>query len=267
MDYSDLTFVDVQVRDGVAAVSLNNPGRNNAYSRTGHAEMCSIMGRLARDPNVCSVLLTGAGDAFSAGPLLDPAAPLAVGPTAQVSSTMEEVRELVYGAIECDKPVACAINGVVRGSALTFALLADVIVIERHVTLADTHVLVALTAGDGGTLTWPLSIGLIRAKRYLLTGDPMSAEDAQRLGLVTEMVEQGQSKTRARRYAERWARGPQTALRTTKRALNQWLRLGASTAFELSLASELLTLKSEEAAQAVERFMRGDGAAIERDQP
>jgi enoyl-CoA hydratase len=211
-------------------------------------------------------MITGTGDAFSAGPLADPTAPPSVGPTADVSSIIEEVRELVYGAIDCDKPVACAINGVVRGSALTFALLADVIVIERHVVLADTHVLAALTAGDGGVLTWPLAIGLVRAKRYLLTGDPMSAEDAQRLGLVTEIVEQGQSKARARRYAERWASGPQTALRTTKRALNQWLRHGAVTAFDLSLASELLTLKSEEAAQTVERLMRGGKGAIERDQ-
>jgi enoyl-CoA hydratase len=264
MGYDDLTYLDVSVAHGVAEVRLSNPAHANAYDLAGHAELAAIMRRLQGDDDVRSVLVSGAGDAFSAGPLPEPGVPK-VGPGAPVAKTLDEVRQIVYGALECDKPVACAINGVVRGSALTFALVCDVVIIERHISFADVHVLAALTAGDGGALTWPLAMGLLKAKRYLLTGDPLPAVDAERLGLVTEVVETGDSVARAREYAERWAAGPPAALRTTKRTLNQWLRLGALTVLDTGLALQEGTMQSTEAAAAVERFMQEGRGAVPPD--
>jgi len=108
-------------------------------------------------------------------------------------------------------------------------------------------------------LIWPLAMGLLRAKRYLLTGDALSAEEAQRLGLVSEVVDPGASFERAMVYARRFAAGPRQALRHTKRALNQWMRLGMS-AFDLSWAGESLTLASPEAREAREALARGEPA-------
>src|SRR5271156_4932361 len=101
----------------------------------------------------------------------------------EAMAIMGEIREIVQSHIECEKPVVCAINGVAKGGGATFALLCDYIILERTALLSDGHIRSALAAGDGGTMVWPLSIGLTVAKKYLLTGDNISAEDAERFGL------------------------------------------------------------------------------------
>lgn len=101
--------------------------------------------------------------------------------------------------------------------------------------MSDRHVRMGLSAGDQGAL-WPLLCGMQRAKRYLLTGDSFTGKEAAEMGLVTEAVPASDVKPLARRYAERLANGPQHAIRFTKRALNQWWRLAALTAFDYSHA-------------------------------
>jgi enoyl-CoA hydratase len=90
-------------------------------------------------------------------------------------------------------------------------------------------------------MIWPLTVGITRAKRYLMTGDWIDAIEAERIGLVTEVVPTGESLARATAVAERFRGLPQLAVRSTKRSINQWLALGASTSFELSAALEMQT--------------------------
>lgn len=247
--YDDLGFLDVEIDRGVAIVRLDGPEAGNAISFEGHVEMSTILPRLGRDDRVDAVLLTGAGDSFCAGPTADFMARIAADEPGFAARLMEDVRLLVQGHVELAKPVVSALNGPAGGGPLAFALLADVVIAERHVTLADMHVAAAVAAGDGGVLIWPLAMGLLRAKRYLLTGDALGAEDAERLGLVTEVVDTGRSFERAMVYARRFAAAPRQALRHTKRALNQWMRLGMP-AFDLAWAGEILTLASPEALAA-----------------
>jgi enoyl-CoA hydratase len=253
--YDDLAYLDVEIDRGVAIVRLDGPEDANAISFEGHVEMSTILPRLARDDRVDAVLLTGAGDCFCAGPTPEFMARIAANEPGFVARLMEDVRRLVQGHVELEKPVVSALNGPAGGGPLAFALLADVVIAERHATLSDMHVAAAVAAGDGGVLIWPLAMGLLRAKRYLLTGDALSAEDAERLGLVTEVVDAGRSFARAMVYARRFAAGPREALRHTKRALNQWLRVGMP-AFDLSWAGEALTLASSEAVEAAKAHAR-----------
>ena len=242
MDYSGFEYLDIEVRGYIATVTLNGPERGNAFNGKGHREMSQVMRTIALDEDVRVVVLTGSGRAFSVGATVERFAEITTGDPAMAYRALTEVKEMVYSAIDCDTPVVTAINGPINGSALTFALMTDIIIAERQVTFRDPHVQGSLTAGDGGALTWPVAMGLIRAKRYLFTGDPLPAEEACRLGLITEVVDTGTSLARATEYAERLAAMPQMALRTTKRALNQWLRAGAVTAFDLSVAFEQLTM-------------------------
>ena len=252
--YSDFAFLRVEVDDHVACVTLDDPQRRNAFDSRGHFEMSALFPRLATDDAVRSVIVTGAGEWFSVGPRPERLAEIMGDDDAVRAQAMREVRDLVLGALACDKPVVCALNGVANGTALTFALLSDVVIAERQVLLRDAHVPLGLTAGDGGVLTWPAALGTLKAKRYLLTGDPLSADEAERLGLVTEVVEQGESLGRARFYARRWAQAPQEALRTTKRALNQTLLETFGRAFEFGLEAEERTLGSADARAAVYRM-------------
>jgi enoyl-CoA hydratase len=255
--YEDLHFLEVRIEAGVAVVVLDGPEEGNAISFEGHGEMSAILPRLGRDERVDAVLLTGAGDSFCVGPTAAFMERISANDPQVVPALMADVRALVQGHVECEKPVVAALNGPAGGGPLAFALLADVVIAERHVTLSDMHVAAAVAAGDGGVLIWPLAMGLLRAKRYLLTGDPLAADEAQRLGLVTEVVEPGASFERAMVFARRFASGPRQALRHTKRALNQWLRLGMP-AFDLSWAGEILTVATPEARAGWQGLVRGE---------
>jgi enoyl-CoA hydratase len=239
--YRDLTYLDVQIDAGIAVVSMAGGRPGNALSVEGHTELAEILPRLGRDERVDVVVLRGAGDEFCCGPTPEFMARVGENDPAFVMHLMRDVRAIVQSHIDLDKPVVTALNGTTSGGALAFALFADIIVAERHVVLSDPHVPAGVAAGDGGVLLWPLALGLLRAKRFLYTGDPLSADEALALGLVTEVVERGESVARAMHWAGRLAATPRAALRHTKRALNQWLRIGLP-AFDASWAGEILTV-------------------------
>jgi len=147
------------------------------------------------------------------------------------------------------------------GAGAAFALLCDFVIMEEHAMLADGHIRAALAAGDGGALIWPLAVGITRAKKYLLTGDWITATEAERIGLVTEVVPKGESVERAMAIARRLAAGPQTAISFTKQAVNSWLKLAVAPAFDYSLALEGLTMKLDDVPKALKGLREtGQGA-------
>jgi enoyl-CoA hydratase len=163
-----------------------------------------------------------------------------------------ETEQLVYGPLTFDKPVISAVSGQLLGGATTYALMADIIVADRTAVFCDRHVLAGMVPGDGGVLTWTSYAGVLKAKRYLLTGDPVPAEEAERIGLVTEVVDAGQALPKATEYARRLAAAPPAAMRNTKRALNQWLRMLAPILFDQSHALEAASMLTDEFRQWVE---------------
>lgn len=239
--YRDLSYLEIRIEDAVAVVTLAGGRPGNALPFEGHAELARILPRLGRDERVDAIVLRGAGDEFCAGPTPEFITRLRANDPAFVAHLMRDVRAIVESHIELEKPVVTALNGTTSGGALAFALFADVVVAERHVVLSDPHVPAGVAAGDGGVLIWPLALGLLRAKRYLFTGDPITADEALALGLVTEVVDRGASVQRAMHWARRLAAAPRAALRHTKIALNQWLRIGLP-AFDASWAGEILTV-------------------------
>jgi enoyl-CoA hydratase len=108
-------------------------------------------------------------------------------------------------------------------------------------------------------------MGTLRAKRYLLTGDAIDAEEAERLGLVTEVVDKGESVERAREFASRLAAGPATVLRETKQILNRYLTWAATQTYDASWGLEALSLGSDESANALEDLAAGGPGALAPD--
>jgi enoyl-CoA hydratase len=263
-DYSSYSFLTITVRDGIALVLIDHPERMNACQGNDHAEFARSLRDFALDDDVRVVILSGVGKAFSLGGTYDGVERHNQHPE-ELPDLQREARDLVYAHVDLEKPVITALNGYCTGAGAAYALLADFIIAERHVRFADGHVAIGLAAGDGGVMTWPISMGLVRAKKYLLTGDWITAEEAERAGLISEVVETGESLERAKALATRLSNGPQTAIRHTKKALNQWLRQAAITAFDYSLAMEMQTFTTREVAEAV-RSLRAKGpGAIDRD--
>jgi enoyl-CoA hydratase len=240
VSYADFQYFDVQVSDGVAVITA----RDEFLTVSRHAEMLRMFDAFAADDGVGAVVLTGAGDGFCTA--IDPRMiERLVGDEQYVAKSLRDGREIPHRAAGFDKPVIAALSGDCTILA-SFVLLADIIVVERHVRIADRHVTPdegGTAAGDGGVLVWPLAVGLIRAKRHLLTGDPITAGEAFQAGLVSEVVDRGAALERALEYARRMT-DPVSALgvRCTKRALNQWLRLGLTTAGDFAAAMQMVSI-------------------------
>lgn len=261
--YRDYDHLGVEVDDlGVATVVIPTAGSSGRRQAAIHREVASIWTALGDDPAVRSVLVTGAEDEFyrsadlgglKAIPGLDKEATFDV-----VQRLAKEGADIVYRLIELDKPVVAAINGPAAGGGLAVALLADISVAADDAELVDPHITMGLAAGDHAAMIWPLLCGMAKSKLYLLTADPLDGAEAERIGLVSLATPRAEVLPVARRYAERLAAGPTHAIRFTKRALNQWLRLGGITAHDYSNALEILNFFGPELREAVERTDRPD---------
>ncbi|MCQ9164837.1 MULTISPECIES: enoyl-CoA hydratase/isomerase family protein [unclassified Arthrobacter] len=224
--------------DGILLVTLNRPEKLNATDEQMHGELARVWRDVANDPQTRVAVITGAGTAFSAGGDLDMVERLA-GNSDRVRHMLAEMSQLVYGIVNCDKPVVAAINGVAVGAGLAVALLADISICADDARLGDGHVKLGVAAGDHAAIIWPLLAGMAKARYYLLTGEMLTGAEAERIGLVSRAVPREQVLDEALRVATGLAHGSQTAIQLTKRAMNGWLR-AAGPIFDQSAAYEML---------------------------
>jgi enoyl-CoA hydratase len=163
---------------------------------------------------------------------------------------LAEIRAIVQGMIDCDKPIVSAINGAAVGAGLALALLADISIAAQDAKLIDGHTKIGVAAGDHSVVIWPLLCGLAKSKYYLLLSEPLTGQEAERIGLVSLSVEASQLAAVSQEIAERLARGSSSAQSFTKRSLNHWLR-SAWPAFEHSAALEILGFAQRDAVEGV----------------
>jgi enoyl-CoA hydratase len=259
MDYAQYQALAVAIRERVATVTLLSGERFNAVNGAMHHELGTIFRDLASDGGVDVIVLTGAGDAFCAGAdlnwlkgqLNDPPEP---------GEARRAARAIVMGMLDCTKPIVARVNGDAVGLGATLALLADIVVAVDTARISDPHVRIGLVAGDGGALIWPLLVGYARAKEFLLTGNPVLASDAVRIGLINRAVPKSELEATVAGFVQQFAQGAPLALRLTKAAVNLPLRQAVETVLEASLASENLTLRSSDVKEGV-------GAFLERRKP
>jgi enoyl-CoA hydratase len=134
------------------------------------------------------------------------------------------------------------------GAGLAVALMADVSIIAEDARFTDGHIRLGVGAGDHAAIVWPLLCGMAKAKYYLLTCDFIDGKEAERIGLVSLAVPKEQLMDKAMEVATKLATGPQYAVRWTKRALNNWIRM-AGPIFDNSLALEMLNFFDDDVAE------------------
>ncbi len=241
-DYQRLRFDYPAPR--VLRITIHRPERLNALDAIGHRELTYVWREVDEDPDIDCVILTGSGKAFSAGGDFDMIQQIIDDPTAR-ANTWKEARDLVYNLINCGKPTISAINGPAVGAGLVAALLCDISIAARSIFITDGHTRLGVAAGDHAVIIWPLLCGMAKAKYYLLTCDRLSGEEAERIGLVSLCVDDAALMDRALDVAQKIAAGAPNAIRWTKYALNNWLRM-AGPSFDASTALEMLGFASPE---------------------
>ena len=240
--YERLTFDRPDER--ILRVTFNRPERYNALDAVGHRELTYLWPKIDADPDIDCVILTGEGRAFSAGGDFD-----LIEHNMQsfdnLVATWKEARALVYNLLDCNKPLVSAINGPAVGAGLVAGLLCDVSIAARSARITDGHTRLGVAAGDHAAILWPLLCGMAKAKYYLMTCDVLTGAEAERIGLVSLCVDDDALQDKALEVARKLARGAPSAIRWTKHALNNWLRMAGPT-FDTSLALEMLGFGSPE---------------------
>ncbi|MBK6671594.1 MAG: enoyl-CoA hydratase/isomerase family protein [Actinobacteria bacterium] len=249
--------IDVRSDGAVRIVTLNEPDALNAFTEDLHEQFVDVWADVERDSECRAVVLTGAGRAFSAGGSYEDFEHRRVDLAARRYS-LRLARRLVDEMIEVAVPVVAAVNGPAVGLGCTVVTLCDIVFIAETAFLSDTHVAVALVAGDGGAVTWPAHTSLLRAKQYLLTGDRLAATEAVDLGLANFVVPGDRLIEEATAYAHRLAALPPQAVQETKALLNQHLRANAVRALGLGLATEYQSHEQPEYREAGERLRTRD---------
>jgi len=247
-DYQALRFE--YVGEHVLQITIDHPGSDmNAVDGLLHDEFTRLFRDLKQEDRARAVLLTGAGRAFSAG------GDFSWFPTLQDPVALEHLRrdakQLIWDMLDVDIPIVCALNGAAAGLGASIALLCDTIFMAESALVLDPHVRVGIVAGDGGTVIWPMAVGPALAKQYLLTGDPVSAGEAHRIGLVNFVCADDAVHEEALAFAAKLARGAPLAVQYTKQAVNKLIKQNLNLAFDHATALEIVTFKSEDHGEAL----------------
>jgi enoyl-CoA hydratase len=234
----------------VLRIAIDHPESElNTVDALLHGELSRLFRELKREDTARAVLLIGRGRAFSAGgdfawfPTLDD--------LGKLDHLRRDGKQMIWDLLDVELPIVTALNGPAVGLGASLALLSDVIFMAETATLADPHVRVGIVAGDGGTAIWPLVLGPARAKQFLLTGDPVTAADALRMGLANRVVAPDALESEALAFAARLAAGAPLAVRYTKQAVNKLVKDALNTAFDTATALEIVTFQSEDHREAL----------------
>lgn len=254
--YETYKALRLERRGKVLVITLDNPPLN-AMTPAIHGELARVFTDINRDPETAVVVLTGGGErAFSAGGNIKRMAErIATADHADWVRGAFEAKDIIYGMLRLERPLIARINGDAMGLGASLAALSDISIMLGDAKIADTHVKVGLSAGDGGSLIWPLLMGFANAKRYLLTGDALTGREAAELGLITEAVDTlDELDDAVFALADRIAAGATLAVNATKISINLLLRKMLEGVIEAQLGLETYTYLSRDHATAAKAF-------------
>lgn len=237
----------------IAHIRFTRPDLHNRFDELAHTEFPRALARVAaHEDEVAALVISAEGRSFSAGGDLDMM--LRANTSAELHDRLfREGAAIIDGLVGAPYPILAAVQGAAIGLGATVIGCCDIVVAARAAKIADPHVVLGLVAGDGGLLGWAQSVGIMRAKRYLLTGDAISAEDAHAMGLVSDLVDNPDDVLpAAMALANRIAELPRGGVRGTKMAFARLSRDLFGAAYELSTAYEMQTLRGEEARRTIE---------------
>ncbi|MGB3733817.1 MAG: enoyl-CoA hydratase-related protein [Ilumatobacter sp.] len=238
----------------VLTVTIDHPdSAMNAVDETLHHDLAELFRTLKQESDARAIVLTGSGRAFSAGgdmgwfpKLRDPA---------RMHALRREAKQIIWDQLDVEIPIVCALNGPAVGLGASIALLCDVIVMADTASIIDPHVQVGLVAGDGGAAIWPLLVGPLAAKRHLMLGEPLTADEALRLGVVSEVCPADAIGAVGDSWARRLAAQAPLAVQGTKIAVNQQIKQALLTSFDVSTALEMTCFASQDHVEAVDAFV------------
>lgn len=249
--------IQVTRKDGVATVTLARPEKLNALTFEAYADLRDLLAELSRERSVRALVLAGEGRGFCSGGDVEEIIGATLGmDTAQLLDFNRMTGQVVRALRECPFPVIAAVHGVAAGAGAVLALAADFRVADPSARFAFLFTRVGLSGGDmGAAYLLPRVIGLGHATRLLMLGDAVRAPEAERLGLISELAEEGHADEAAAALARRLAEGPALAHAQTKALLTAELDMPLAAAVEMDAATQALLMNSTDYTEFHAAFM------------
>ncbi|QFR00896.1 enoyl-CoA hydratase family protein [Streptomyces phaeolivaceus] len=248
---TDWRHLRCEITDGVATVTLARPEKLNALTFGAYADLRDLLAELSRERSVRALVLAGAGRGFCSGGDVDEiiGATLAMD-TAQLLDFNRMTGQVVRAVRECPFPVVAAVRGVAAGAGAVLALAADFRVADPTARFSFLFTRVGLSGGDmGAAYLLPRVVGLGHATRLLMLGEPVRAPEAERIGLISQLTDEGSADEAAQALARRLAEGPALAHAQTKALLTAELDMPLSASVELDAATQALLMTGEDYAE------------------
>ncbi|CAL9586420.1 enoyl-CoA hydratase family protein [Streptomyces sp. enrichment culture] len=253
---ADWRHLRLDITDGVATVTLARPAKLNALTFGAYADLRDLLAELSRERAVRALVLAGEGRGFCSGGDVDEiiGATLSMD-TAQLLDFNRMTGQVVRAIRETPFPVIAAVHGVAAGAGAVLALAADFRVADPTARFAFLFTRVGLSGGDmGAAYLLPRVVGLGHATRLLMLGEPVRALEAERIGLISELTEEGQVDDRAQALARRLAEGPALAYAQTKALLTAELDMPLAAAVEMDASTQALLMTGEDYKEFHEAF-------------
>ena len=263
VDYEHILY---DVADGIATITLNRPERLNAFDNLMLSEWRDAIERSDADRDVRVIILTGAGRGFCSG--MDVAHETAGEGVLQSAESVAErrhslrnsVHHIPRALVQLEKPYIAAINGAAVGAGMDMASMADIRFASERARFGMGYVRMGLIPGDGGAWTLPRIVGTAKALELIWSGELVDAQEALRIGYVTEVCPPEELLDHTRAFAQKIAQGPATAIQLAKKLVYR----SANLTFDehLDFAQMAMTL-----AQSTEDAKEGPLAFTEKREP
>jgi 2-(1,2-epoxy-1,2-dihydrophenyl)acetyl-CoA isomerase len=240
--------------NGVCTITLNRPSVYNSFNQTMAFQLQATLDACSKDDSVRVIVITGEGKAFSAGQDLTEATDNE-GPTL-TSIVRDHYNPIILKIREIEKPVIAAVNGVAAGAGANIALACDITFAKKSASFIQAFSKIGLIPDSGGTFFLPRLIGMQKALALMMTGDKVSAEEAEKLNMIYKVIDDDDFSSEITRFSEQLAMMPTRGLGLTKKAVN--LGLFNSLEDQLELEEKLQTQAgdTDDFAEGVNAFLQ-----------
>ena len=239
--------------DAVGKITLNRPEKYNSFVREMALSLQNILANCESDDSIRCILITGAGKAFCAGQdlkeAIDPQGP-------EIEQIVREHYNPIIKRIrEIEKPVIAAVNGVAAGAGANLALACDIVTATQSAKFIQAFSKIGLIPDSGGTYFLPRLIGLPKATAFMMTGEPVSAEKAEVLGMIYAVYEDAEFEPKSLELARSIAAMPTKGLGYTKRLLNQSFNNSLEDQLALEAATQALSAHTDDYKEGIQAFL------------
>ena len=247
-------FINVEIEENVAFITLNRPEVFNSFNREMALSLQSKLDDCEQNDSIRAIVLTGSGKAFCAGQDLKEVT------TPELNPGFKKILEEHYNPIitkirNINKPIVCAVNGVAAGAGANIALACDIVIAHEKVSFIQAFSLIGLVPDSGGTFFLPRLIGFQKATALAMLGDKISAEEAEKLGMIYKMVPMDEFMIEVRKIAFKLSNMPTKALGMIKQLMNASQKNSLAEQLAMESAFQIEAAQSNDYAEGVAAFI------------